>query len=172
MECQVWYYQHYYKKWPLDWRYSSVVELLPSMHDFLGLMLNTTQTKKYLNKEIGYMSLLRWGRPRPSASGLAEHLRSFCFLSTATGQALKKKKHIKQHSLTGRKWHTPLIPLLGRQRQVGRCEFEGQPGLQSKQDPGQLGLYREILSQKTPNNNKATTKHHLFWRAGSGLKSA
>ena len=44
--------------------------------------------------------------------------------------------------------HTPLIPALGKQRQVDLCEFE--VSLVYKGNPGQPGLlYREILPGKT-----------------------
>jgi hypothetical protein len=44
-------------------------------------------------------------------------------------------------------WHIPLIPELGRQRQADLCEFEASMG--TEQVPGQPGLHREILSEKT-----------------------
>jgi hypothetical protein len=45
------------------------------------------------------------------------------------------KDNLKKDSHDGRGWHTPLIPALGRQRQMQRqADFcvRGQPGLQSE----------------------------------------
>jgi hypothetical protein len=55
--------------------------------------------------------------------------------------------------LVGQWWHTPLIPVLGRQRQV---EFlSSRPAWSTEWVPGQPGLHRETLSQKTkPQTNK------------------
>lgn len=50
----------------------------------------------------------------------------------------------------------PLIPaLLGRQRQMGLCEFE--VNLFKKQVPGQTGLHRETLSQRKRKKRKEGT---------------
>ena len=42
-------------------------------------------------------------------------------------------------------WRTPLIPALGRQRQVDHCEFEAS--LVCRAVPGQPMLHRDTLSQ-------------------------
>ena len=51
-------------------------------------------------------------------------------------------------------WHTPLIPALGRQRQIW---VRGQPGLQSEFQDSQ-SYSRETLSQKTKQTNKKQKK--------------
>jgi hypothetical protein len=60
-------------------------------------------------------------------------------------------------SLWARKlWYTPLIPALGRQRQVDFW-VQGQPCLQSEFQAGQPGLHREILSWKKQKNKRHKT---------------
>ena len=54
-------------------------------------------------------------------------------------------------------WHTPLIPALGRQRQVD-YEFSSRPAWFTRWVPGQPGLYRESLSRKKQTKNKHTNK--------------
>jgi hypothetical protein len=64
------------------------------------------------------------------------------------------RKPFKEHNPAGQWWHTPLIPALGRQRQVDFW-VRGQPGLQSEfQDS--LG-YTEKPCLET---NKQTKKEH------------
>jgi len=57
-----------------------------------------------------------------------------------------EKMSSKGETLSWALWSMPLIPALGRQRQVDLCEFE--VSLVYKVSPGQPGLHRETLSQE------------------------
>jgi hypothetical protein len=57
-------------------------------------------------------------------------------------------------------WHTPLIPTLGRQRQVDFWVW-GQPGIEWV--PGQPGLHRETLSRKTKKKKSLSPPTLNYW---------
>jgi hypothetical protein len=61
--------------------------------------------------------------------------------------------HDKKFNYAGQWWHTPLIPVLGRQRQVDFWD-RGQPGLQSEFQDSQDCTDKPCLEQ-----NKQTNKH-------------
>ena len=52
----------------------------------------------------------------------------------------------KNSTEAGQWWCMPLIPALGRQRQVDLCEFKARPVYRVSQD--RLQSYRETLSQQ------------------------
>jgi hypothetical protein len=55
-------------------------------------------------------------------------------------------------------WHVPLIPALGRQKQVDLCGFKNQPGLQGGFQDIQSYLMRLCLKNKCINkHNKNET---------------
>jgi hypothetical protein len=55
-------------------------------------------------------------------------------------------------------WCTPLIPALGRQRQVDLCEFKAVLGLWSESRIARALLHRNSLSQKQNKQNKKPKK--------------
>jgi hypothetical protein len=67
-----------------------------------------------------------------------------------------------------RRWRTPLILALGRQRQSGFWVW-GQPG-STKWVPEQPGLYRETLSQKTNNRQTKILKSFTECKGGRTRK--
>jgi hypothetical protein len=71
------------------------------------------------------------------------------------------KDTYKNVSGDGQWWHKPLIPALGRQRQVAFW-VRGQPGLVTEWVPGQPGLHRETLSKKENIRYHFSTKKRVF----------
>jgi hypothetical protein len=64
------------------------------------------------------------------------------------------KTHVKTRHIAGQWWHMPLIPALGRQRQVNFW-VRGQPGLQSEFQDSQGYTEKPCLEKQT---NKQTNK--------------
>jgi hypothetical protein len=58
----------------------------------------------------------------------------------------------------GQWWHTPLIPALGRQRQVV-LRVRGQPGLQSELQDSQGYTEKPCLGKNKPKQNNKIAKH-------------
>ena len=70
-----------------------------------------------------YCSVGRGGRRNRNVSGdfsiLRMQLIAFLTLRDCVSELIDKS-----NLLAGRRWHTPLIPVLGRQRQMDLCEFK------------------------------------------------
>ena len=93
------------------------------------------------------------------------------------GNSFKIQQQQLTRMLAGQWRCMPLVPALGRQRQVDFWVWD-QPGLQSELVPGQPGLHRETLSQKTKDkqtkdlflfNENVQSLNKAFWDPPSGL---
>jgi hypothetical protein len=76
---------------------------------------------------------------------------------SSISEALGSNSYLKKQKNAGQWWRTPLIPALGRQRQVDFI-VQGQPGLQSEFQDSQGYTEKPCLKKKKNNNNNNNNK--------------